>query len=111
MAKTDYWSEDQKNAVWNKGTTVPGYDSTKYRKDIAGAWMSYSEYGNTNSDLGWEIDHIRPQAENGSDFISNLQPLQWQNNRSKNDNYPYCDFCVTSSGNKNVSCNRRFKVA
>lgn len=43
MAKTDYWSEDQKNAVWNKGTTVPGYDSTKYRKDIAGAWMSYSE--------------------------------------------------------------------
>lgn len=111
MANINYWSEDTKKAVWNKGIIVPGYDSTKYRKDIAGAWISYSEYGNTNSNLGWEIDHIRPQTENGSDFISNLQPLQWQNNRSKNDNYPYCDFCVTSSGNKNVFFNKRFKVA
>lgn len=111
MAITDTWSEDQKKAVWNKGIIVPGYDASQYRKDIAGAWMSYSEYGNTNSDLGWEIDHIRPRAEYGSDFIPNLQPLQWQNNRSKGDDYPYCDFCVTSSGNKNVSFSRRFKVA
>ena len=60
------WSNDQIKAVWNKGIIVPGYDSTKYRKDIAGAWMSYTEYGNTNSDLGWEIDHIRPKSMNGS---------------------------------------------
>lgn len=111
MAIFNDWSLDQKKAVWNKGIIVPGYDPTQYRKDIAGAWMSYSEYGNTKSVLGWEIDHIKPQSENGSDFISNLQPLQWQNNRSKGDNYPYCDFCVTSQGNKNISLNRRIKVA
>ena len=55
------WSDDQIKAVWNKGIIVPGYDSTKYRKDIAGAWMAYTQYGNINSELGWEIDHIRPQ--------------------------------------------------
>ena len=105
------WSDDQIKAVWNKGFTVPGYDPTKYRKDIAGAWISYAEYGNTDSDLGWEIDHIRPQSMNGSDFISNLQPLQWQNNRSKGDDYPYCDFVVTSVGDRNVVSKKRLKVA
>ena len=32
--------------VWNKGQAVPGYDSSKYRKDQCGAWMTFSEYGN-----------------------------------------------------------------
>lgn len=96
------WSDDQINAVWNKGIIVPGYDPTKYRKDIAGAWMDYAQYGKIESDYGWEIDHIRPKSMNGADFISNLQPLQWQNNRSKGDDYPCCDFVVTSVGNRNI---------
>jgi HNH endonuclease len=38
--------------------------------------------------LGWEIDHVAPVVLGGTDDPSNLRPLQWQNNRSKADNYP-----------------------
>ena len=70
--------------------------------------MIYSLYGKTESDYGWEIDHIRPKSMMGSDFISNLQPLQWQNNRSKGDNYPSFETVVSSSGNKNILQQKRW---
>jgi 5-methylcytosine-specific restriction endonuclease McrA len=76
------------DAVWRKGKVVAGYDSNVWRKDTCGAWMKKSEHGNTNSQHGWEIDHIKPKAQRGSSHISNLQPLQWENNRHKADNYP-----------------------
>ncbi|MFN7825163.1 MAG: HNH endonuclease signature motif containing protein [Pseudobdellovibrionaceae bacterium] len=47
--------------------------------------MKFSDYGNTESDFGWEIDHINPVSNRGGDDISNLQPLQWKNNRQKSD--------------------------
>ena len=50
--------------------------------------MKRSDYGDTNSRLGWEIDHVQPVAKSGSDDVYNLQPLQWENNRGKADDYP-----------------------
>ena len=71
-----------------KTKTIDGEDAAVYRQDYAGAWIKRDEYGNTESTLGWEIDHRNPVANCGSDDLSNLDPLQWNNNRTKSDDYP-----------------------
>ena len=75
--------------VWSRGQTVQNYDPRIWRYDFYGALIRYADYGNTNSDHGWEIDHIRPVALGGGDELANLEPLQWQNNRKKGNTYPY----------------------
>jgi 5-methylcytosine-specific restriction endonuclease McrA len=56
---------------------------------MCGAVMKRSDYGNTSSEHGWEVDHVKPIAKGGTDALSNLQPLQWENNRRKGDAYPW----------------------
>ena len=94
------FSDETKLAVWNKAQVVSGNDPASWRKDQCGAWIGWAFYGNRDSQYGWEIDHITPVSKGGSDNISNLRPLQWKNNASRQDDRLYC--VITSQGNKNV---------
>lgn len=75
--------------VWKKGNPVPGSDDKILRTDKCGNYMIFSDYGKTDSKYGWEVDHIKPVAKDGTDDLSNLQPLYWETNRDKSDTYPW----------------------
>ncbi len=103
------FSDEEIQSVWNKGTKVKGYDVDEYRKDVAGAWMQRDKYGKQES-FGWEIDHVYPDSKGGDSNLVNLRPMQWENNRSKSDNYPNYETSVTSSENKNIDSKGSYSV-
>jgi hypothetical protein len=84
-------------AVWETGVRIINNDPNVWRKDVCGGWIYRSHYGNRNSEYGWEIDHISP---GGTDVLSNLRPLQWQNNAEKSEGRLKCN--VIASGAHNV---------
>ena len=65
--------------VWEKAIRVDGFDSDTIRKDCCGALILKTEFGNRNSNFGWEIDHVYPLSQGGDDNIDNLRPMQWEN--------------------------------
>lgn len=96
------FTKEQIQQVWEKGLTVDGYDKNKYRQDFCGAWIQRDQYGKETT-YGWEIDHVYPSSKGGTDDLKNLRPMQWENNRSKGDDYPEYTCAITSMDNKNVS--------
>jgi hypothetical protein len=83
------WTQAEIDAVWRKANKIKGYDPDIIRQDCCDTWIRYSEHGeNVENGFGWEIDHIKPVALEGTDNAANLQPLQWENNRKKGDNWP-----------------------
>lgn len=113
------FTNEQIQAVWDKGRREEGYDPEMYRKDACGAWMQRDKYGDRESTLGWEIDHIYPESklmeENVEreqiDNIVNLRPLNWQNNLSKGDDYPAYTARIKAEGNSNVEESRQLIVS
>ena len=72
--------------VWNFAQPVRGNDQEVWRKDEFGAWIHRLEYGNRNSQFGWEI--IDNSASRKALGLATLRPCQWQN---------YLDFQIASS--------------
>lgn len=75
-------SKKQVDNVWNKAKKIRGKDSSLYRQDPYGKTM-YKPSRGKSSDMGWDVDHIKPQAKGGSDATQNLQALNSGINRSK----------------------------
>lgn len=90
-------NHDVKLVVWKKGQIIPNYDPSIWRRDMCGFAMRYSDHGNTQSEFGWEIDHVRPRALGGQTSFVNLQPLYWKNNRTKGDTYPWSCALLTNA--------------
>jgi hypothetical protein len=92
------FSEEDVQKVWEKGEIVSGQDPQQWRKDQCGAWIGRASYGKRESPYGWETDHI---DSNSGDTLSNLRPLQWQNNLDKSDK-KRLTCVVTAEGTNNV---------
>ncbi|PWJ44129.1 HNH endonuclease signature motif containing protein [Sediminitomix flava] len=88
------WRQDQIDAVWKKAKPILGYSPNEYRRDVCGGIIRYTEYGNEKSEWGWEIDHIKPTVIGGDDELTNLQALNWQNNKVKGNDYPSYTYAV-----------------
>jgi hypothetical protein len=72
--------------IWQKGTSVRGKNPNLYRKDIYGNVMYKPSYG-LNSEMGWQVDHSKPQSKGGTDHLNNLQPMNSQANKEKGNKY------------------------
>jgi len=77
------FSPEVVEAVWQKARTMGVHETL--RVDAWGWTIVRSDFGNTRSRYGWEIDHILPVSQGGGDELINLQPLQWENNRRKDE--------------------------
>jgi hypothetical protein len=103
------FTDDKIKAVWQNAKTVENYDASKYRQDVCGAWMAWDSYGKETS-FGWEVDHALPVAKDGTDHSDNLRAMNWQNNRSKADDFPDYKTAVTADGEKNVSSVKQLTI-
>ena len=59
------------------------FSPPEYRVDDYGNLMKRDKYGDINSQLGWEVDHILPISNGGTNIFSNLRPLNISKNRSR----------------------------
>ena len=77
-------TQDQIDKAWENAKEIGGKDPTKYRKDPYGEVMYHDSYGK-HSDMGWQVDHIKPESRGGSDSTRNLQALNTLMNKRKGD--------------------------
>ena len=77
-----YNSQTNINKLWEKCPEVRGKDSDLYRKGANGDVIYKNSYGK-NSQMGFQVDHIKPKSRGGSDCIVNLQLVNSHYNMSK----------------------------
>ena len=77
-------TKDQIEKTWNNAKKISGEDPNTYRQDPYGNKIRKNSFGK-DSEMGWEVDHIKPKARGGSDATQNLQALKTKVNREKSD--------------------------
>lgn len=92
------FSPEEIYSIWEKADIVFGISPDIYRKDECGAWIAFDEFGNNGSSLGWKVDYISPNLNEGKDEVSNFRPLHWQNKRSQENGELVC--VVSTNWNK-----------
>lgn len=102
------FTDDKINSVWKKATMIEGQNPALYRQDVGGARIQRDKYGMEES-LGWEIDHMFPESLGGNENLINLQPLQWENNRTKSNDFPNYSTSVSSDGIANQKKDQKWK--
>lgn len=75
-------TKDQIDKAWKNAKKIRGKDPGKYRQDPYGNPIYRNSYGKP-SEMGWEVDHIKPKANGGRDSTRNLQALHTSTNRRK----------------------------
>ena len=80
------FSKERLDQIWDKGQTIRGKNTDLYRQDIYGNVMYKPSYGKT-SEMGWNVDHSKPQSLGGTDHLNNLQPMNSRANSSKGNKY------------------------
>jgi len=70
---------DRAKRVWRErfGSDQKGVDDARVE-------IALAAYRDENSPFGWDIDHIKPKSQGGSDGYANLRPLNIPSNRSRN---------------------------
>lgn len=77
MAK---FSKAKLGEIW----AVNGGAGKNRMKDAFGKEIDKAAYGDTNSEYGWDVDHIVRLRDGGSNETGNLRPLHIKNNRLRN---------------------------
>jgi hypothetical protein len=95
------WTEEQILAAWNQGQIAERFNPDKWRKDPCGAWIARQQFGNKQSNFGWEIDAVALEAGGVNGSSSVLRPLQWKNASAKTNDKLVC--AVIAHGGENIS--------
>lgn len=80
---------DEVQHAWEKCDSIAGRNPDIWRRDAVGNVIHRQAYGERQNEFGWEVDHSRPLQLQGTYHPNNLHALQWKQNASKGDEYPY----------------------
>ena len=79
-------SEKEIMVTWGKARRVPGKNPHVWRKDAYGNTIRRRSYG-TSGKYGWKLVFKGSKSKGGSDRLSNLQPLHYEEIKNKMDEF------------------------